>query len=266
MTKTALQWYPPPPPPQILQPPGPLRVFRGLGCHGPLYVPPRRRGPLAPRTVRCSSRWLRSSSRPGSGREINPLREGRTSPSRRPGGPAPKRWKRRPRRPPVLRGLAAKPTASTGGDRGAVRENISQATAQGTFGPCDGGRNPNRERCRRGVLPWGSKGAEHPSPAPLYPQGVGGSPEARIKARNHVSSIGTARSATLAVRRHQSTSWGDSGKNGIDWRESGGLAGVRHPGSSRYRSASDRSSPVSSAKRTMSRRRLRPSFVFARAM
>ena len=43
-------------------------------------------------------------------------RDGR-SPSRRPGGPAPKRWQCRPCRPPVTRRTQPKPMASVGGDR-----------------------------------------------------------------------------------------------------------------------------------------------------
>jgi len=62
-------------------------------------------GPLTRRTVRCSSRWV-WSSRLGLGGELDPGGRDGHSPSRRPGGPAPKRWQRRPRRPPVTpRGL-----------------------------------------------------------------------------------------------------------------------------------------------------------------
>ena len=70
--------------------------------------------------ARCGSRW-RARGRGGRGgrvgRGLDPGgRDGRSS-SRRPGGPAPKRWQRRPGRPPVTTGTQPKPTASTGGDR-----------------------------------------------------------------------------------------------------------------------------------------------------
>ena len=57
-----------------------------------------------------------------------------------------------------------------------------------------------------GPLPLGgSEGAQPPNqPLPgtreAWPRGVCGSPEAQIKARNHVSRTGTARSAVLAAR------------------------------------------------------------------
>ncbi len=87
-------------------------------------------------------------------------RDGR-SPSRRPGGPAPMRRQRRPRRPPVTtQGSPAKRTASTG---------------ERTFGDWPpGGRSdsaevaefPNRERCRSAGFPGDRRGAGPPSPAP----------------------------------------------------------------------------------------------------
>ena len=85
------------------------------------------------------------------GRGLDPGgRDGRSS-SRRPGGPAPKRWRRRPGRPPVTTGAQPKPTASTGGDRWAG-ENIRRLADRGTRGPGGGGWNLNRERCRSGVF------------------------------------------------------------------------------------------------------------------
>ena len=110
------------------------------------------------------SRGREGKSTPGGRDGLSPSR--RPGDRRRSGGNADNTDRR------SLRGLAPKPTASTGGDRGPSGGHPLGGRPGETFGPCEGGRNPNRERCRRGVLPWGSKGAEHPSPAPLYPQGV----------------------------------------------------------------------------------------------
>ena len=77
-----------------------------------------RGGRWARRTVRCSSRWVWSSFRPGSGRGLDPGWGDGRSPSRRPGGPAPKRWQRRPCRPPVrTRTRPRNRTASANGGR-----------------------------------------------------------------------------------------------------------------------------------------------------
>ena len=118
-------------------------------------------GPLTRRTVRCSSRWV-WSSRLGLGGELDPGGRDGHSPSRRPGGPAPKRWQRRPRRPPVTPRTHPKPTASTCGDRWGQRESIRQLATRGTFGPCGSGRNPNRERWRSGVFPGDRRGRSTP--------------------------------------------------------------------------------------------------------
>ncbi len=95
------------------------------------------------------------------------------SPSRRPGGPAPKRWQRRPRRPPVTpRGL----TRSRRPRRAVI--GGASGRASGSWPP--GGRSDPAEA--GGTLTAnasgaeffrGSKGAEHPSPElPCYTRGM----------------------------------------------------------------------------------------------
>ena len=91
------------------------------------------------------------------GKGARPRRRDGRSPSRRPGGPAPERWQRRPRRPPVTtQDSPATSTASTA-VIGGQRENIRRLAAR-TFGQVKAGELPDRARCRSGGSPGGSKG------------------------------------------------------------------------------------------------------------
>ena len=91
------------------------------------------------------------------GKGVRPRRRDGRSPSRRPGGPAPQWWQRRPRRPPVT--PQTHPRTDGLDRRGSVvGGRTSGAWPPGAFGQADGRADPNRERCRSGGFPGGSKG------------------------------------------------------------------------------------------------------------
>ena len=94
-------------------------------------------------------------------------RDGR-SPSRRPGGPAPMRRQRRPRRPPVTTQGFTRET--DGLDRRVIgdrRENTRPDWPPGgRSDSAEVAELPNRERCRSGGFPGDRRGVAPPSPAP----------------------------------------------------------------------------------------------------
>ena len=101
--------------------------------------------PACPPTGRF---WMGSappSFRPGWGRDSTPAGGTDGGPCRRPGGPAPKRWQRRPT---SLAGhsadSAAKPTGIDRGDRPPSGQHPGDRADRGDL------RTPNRERCRSG--------------------------------------------------------------------------------------------------------------------
>ncbi len=147
------------------RPPRPAPGFAPAG-------PPRLRGGRSPSLRPGRLDGIRSLPLPsGVGRGFDPGRRNGRSPCRRPGGPAPKRWQRRPSRSPVTpRTQPRSRRASTGGDRPPSGEH--PATGR-PGGPSD----PNRERCRSGVVPGVRGGAAPRQP----PQGTDGSVATRSK-------------------------------------------------------------------------------------
>ena len=117
-----------------------------------------RGGRWAHRTVRCSSRRVWSSFRPGSGRGLDPGWGDGRSPSRRPGdrrrsGGNAGHAARRSRR--GLSRETGRPRRAVAGGR---RETSGGLAARGTFAPAESGELPDRERWRTGIFPGGSKG------------------------------------------------------------------------------------------------------------
>ena len=128
------------------------------------------------------------------------------------GGPAPERWQRRPRRPPVTtQDSPAKSTASTGGDRWSAGEHPT--TGRSDVRPGESRANsPTANAAGAGIFPRGSKGAGAPLASPAVIPGVCGTSEAQIAARNHVSLIRAARSAILVDKPNLILPYSDGSK------------------------------------------------------
>ena len=100
------------------------------------------------------------------------------------------------------------PSIALGSARTCSEPRSAPSLARGAKGSTASPRRP---------LP-GFEGAESLASPSVIPW-VCGTPEPRITARNHVSSIGTARSALLAVVGNLIPSCHNSRKDGVDWRE-----------------------------------------------
>ena len=95
--------------------------------------PPRLRGGRSPSLRPGRLDGIRSLPLPsGVGRRFDPGRRNGRSPCRRPGGPAPKRWQRRPSRSPVTpRGLSREADGHRPAVIGRRRENIRRRADRG---------------------------------------------------------------------------------------------------------------------------------------
>ena len=114
---------------------------------------------LARRTVRCSSRWVWSSSRPGLGRKgTRPRREGRAESVPEAGGTGAEAVAT-PTTPPAGHDAESRANApaSTGGDRWSAGEHPATGT-WGSSDPAEVAELWNRERCRSGGFSGGIEG------------------------------------------------------------------------------------------------------------
>ena len=103
------------------------------------------------------------------GEGTRPRPEGRAESVPEAGGLAPRRWQRRPRRPPVTTRTHPKPIASTGGYRWPAGERSAVGRPGNVRTPRKWANSPTANAAGAGGFKGGiRRGAEHPSPAPPY--------------------------------------------------------------------------------------------------